>query len=126
MGILDSLKSLITDTPENKKPKQNKTSDNTNKLNKAELDKVKKDAYKSNGIDPSVSEPQWVLDSEEDETHELMKNLTWARNQLGKEILESFLEYDERNIKGGREYHNLLEEEFDNNQDLALKYDNEA
>lgn len=129
MGLLDTLKSLIEDTPESKKPKQtnkNKSSDSTSKSNKAELDKVKKDAYTPNGIDPSVSEPQWVLADEEDATHELMKNLTWARNQLGKEILESFLEYDERNIKGGHEYHNLLEEEFDTNQDLSLKYDNEA
>ena len=129
MGLLDALKTLIEDTPESKKPKQtnkNKSSDSTAKSNKAELDKVKKDAYTPNGIDPSVSEPQWVLADEEDATHELMKNLTWARNQLGKEILESFLEYDERNIKGGHEYHNLLEEEFDANQDLSLKYDNEA
>ena len=129
MGLLDALKTLIEDTSESKKPKQtnkNKSSDSTAKSNKAELDKVKKDAYTPNGIDPSVSEPQWVLADEEDGTHELMKNLTWARNQLGKEILESFLEYNERNIKGGHEYHNLLEEEFDSNQDLSLKYDNEA
>ena len=85
MGLLDALKNLIEDTPESKKPKQtnnNKSSDNTAKSNKAELDKVKKDAYTPNGIDPSVSEPQWVLADEEDGTHELMKNLTWARNQL--------------------------------------------
>lgn len=132
MGIFDSLKSLIDNTDgkgdknRNEENSKNKSSKATSTSNKDLLNKVKEESYKPNGIDPSVSEPQWVLDDEQDETHELIKNLTWSRNQLGKEILESFLEYNERNIKNKQIYHNVLEEEFDDNQNLSLKYNNEA
>lgn len=92
-----------------------------------ELSKVKEESYASNGIDPSIGmSADWELDGE-DETHQLMQNITWSRNQLGKEILESFLEYDERNVdKYGNRIGNILEETFDDDKQLSLMYDNQA
>lgn len=103
-----------------------KTNRLIDKSSQKQLSKIKKDAYESNGIDPSISEPNWVFVDGKDETNDLMKNITWSRNQLGKEILESFLEYDERNYRLDKEWENPLEDEFDKNMDLSLKYSNEA
>lgn len=96
------------------------------KASQKQLTEVKKDAYASDGIDPAISEPTWEFVDGKDETHDLMKNITWTRNQLGKEILESFLEYDERNYRGDKEWYNALEEEYDEDKSLSLKYSNEA
>lgn len=91
------------------------------------LNEVKKESYNDNWVDQSITEDNWEFENGKDNTHELMRNITWARNQLGKEILESFLEYDERNVdKFGKDKGNQLEEEFDDDMNLSLKYLNEA
>lgn len=131
-GILDSLSSLVDKAKDklneslvNDKKPSNLQSNSRKQLE--QLKKTKEDSYNNNGIDPSVNEGKWIIADKKDNTHELMKNITWARNQLGKEILEFFIEYDERNVSSdGKLYKNRLEEEFDEDKDLSLEYNNNA
>lgn len=124
-GIFDSLNSLFDDNKIEKNKKQIDLVQPSSGI--AELNKIKDDAYVSKGIDLSVNGNDWEFVDDKDETHELVKNLIWSRNQLGKEILDSFLEYDERNINANNKVcENKLEEEFDSNQDLSVEYKNEA
>lgn len=126
MGLLDSIEHFFGLKEEEKKKVPTKKKE---KAPSQQLKEVKKEAFTSSEIDPSQTSdaPNWILEGE-DETNELMSNIVWSRNQLGKEILESFLEYDEKdwNDKAKQWMPNILEEEFDSDKKLSLKYDNEA
>lgn len=130
MGLLDSIESFFgIESKEDKKKEQKKRESKKAASPSQQLKQVQKDAFTSSEIDlsPNTDAPNWILDGE-DETNTLISNITWSRNQLGKEILESFLEYDEKdyNDKTKQWMPNILEDEFDKDKKLSLKYDNQA
>lgn len=128
LGTLEHALGSIFHPEDEKKKESAKKKQATKKTSAQQLREVKAEAFTSSDIDTTVdNSPNWVLDGE-DETNELLSNLTWVRNQLGKEVLESFLEYDEKdyNDKTRQWTPNALEEEFDEDKKLSLKYNNKA
>lgn len=103
---------------------------NTSIINeKQAINKIKSEAYKDKPIDAPTNpdEAIWVMLDRDDMT-DMVNNIVWQRNQLGKEILEYFLEYNERNYDDKNKYTktNYLEQEFDEDKSLSVKYNNEA